>query len=214
MSATTSGNAKIARERRLGDPDFQAALTERALTVTVLLAVLCAVFAVHDAWVWTHPVQPRYFYIDGKTPPRPAVALDSPIVDDTELLEWTVKWTIAPYNVNYHDFPVQLNDAGRHYTVHGWNTFAEQYIKNGNFDKMKQARLLCYAQPTRAAIIKATTVENGRLSYVVQLPIVQTCENSNQQNTQALLITANVQRVDDHDHPDGLAISQLNASLQ
>ena len=80
---------------------------------------------------------------------------------------------------------------------------------------MKHARLLCFAQPTRAAIIKATKIQFGRLGYLVQIPIVQTCENSNEENTQNLLINATVERVDnDRDHPDGLAISQLIAKLQ
>ena len=63
-----------------------------------------------------NPIEPRYFFVDGKNPPRPAVALDSPIVDDTELLEWTVKAVLAPYNVDYFNYPVELNTASRRFT--------------------------------------------------------------------------------------------------
>ncbi len=185
------------------------------MLVAIVMSITVMGFLLHDVWMWMHPPPGRYFFVDGKTMPRPAKALDSPIVDDTELLQWTVKWALAPYNVNYHDFPTQLTESGLHYTVAGWSSFANSYVGQGNFDKMKHAKLLCFAQPTRAAIIKARKIQFGRLGYLVQIPIVQTCENSNEENTQNLLINVTVERVDDdRDHPDGLAISQLIAKLQ
>jgi intracellular multiplication protein IcmL len=41
--------------------------------------------------------------------------------------------------------------------------------------------------------------------------MVQTCENVNQQSTSNLMMTATIIRMDDLDHPDGLAIQQLTA---
>ena len=41
--------------------------------------------------------------------------------------------------------------------------------------------------------------------------MVQTCQNSQQETSQNLMMTATVIRVDDMDHPDGLAINQLVA---
>ena len=176
------------------DPDFQASLVNKCLGLTLGMAVLLAAFVVHDAYVWTHPPLPKYFGIDGKHAPRPLRALDSPIVDDTELLDWTVRAVLAAYNVNYHDYPEQLNTAGRRFTQHGWNTFATSYINGGNFAEMKHAMLLCYAQAERAAIIRQTSVVDGALAYQIQLPIVQTCQNTNQQSTQNMVMTALVVR--------------------
>lgn len=203
-----------ARTRRLADPDFQGTVVEWSLRVSIALASLLAVFVIHDGWVWTHPPQPKFFYVDGHSTPRAAVALDSPIVNDSELLQWTVRWAVAPYNINYRDYPTQLNDAGQHYTLSGWNSFAESYIKSGNFGKMREARLLCYGQPLRAAVIKGSSIHFGRLFYDVQVPIIQTCENVNQSNTQGIMLNVEVERVQDEDHPDGLAISQLVAVVQ
>ena len=204
-------NQGVSIERRLSDPDFQGWIVRNCLLAMSVLSALLAIFVIHDVWVWTHPPQPRYFLVDGSSTPRPIVPLDSPIVDDTELLNWSVKWTLAPYNVNYHDFPQQLNTAGRHYTQVGWNSFADSYIKGGNFEEMKRARLLCFAQAQRAALIRQTAIFGGRLAYQVQFPMVQTCQNSQQETSQNLMMTATVMRVDDIDHPDGLAITQLVA---
>jgi intracellular multiplication protein IcmL len=204
-------NQPAAVNRRLSDPDFQGWVVRNSLRLVIVQAALLAVFVVHDAYVWTHPAKPLFFFVDGHNPPTPAVALDSPIVDDTELLEWSVKWVLAPYNVNYHDFAQQLNSAGQHYTRNGWRSFGASYIKGGNFDEMQRARLTCYAQAQRSAVIRQTSIQGGRLAYQIQFPMVQTCENVNQQSTSNLMMTALVIRMSDPDHPDGLAIEQLTA---
>jgi intracellular multiplication protein IcmL len=205
-------NHDAAVTRRLSDPDFQAALVNRCLALTLGIAALLGVSLIHDAYVWLNPVEPRYFFVDGKNPPRPVVALDSPIVSDTELLEWTVEAILAPYNVDYQNYAVELNTASRRFTVKGWNTFANSYVAQGNFDELKRARLLCHAQAQRAAVIHQTGFAAGALAYQVQVPVIETCENVNQTSTSNLLITALVVRTNSDDHPYGLAIDQLVAA--
>lgn len=207
-------NSSAAVSRRLSDPDFQGYLVSRCLGLTVVMAGLLAISIAHDAWLWTHPVAPRYFFTDGKNAPRPVVALDSPIVDDTQLLQWTVQAVLAPYNVDYYNYPIELNTASRKFTLRGWNTFAQSFISRGNFDELKRARLLCHAQTDRAALIHQTSYVEGALTYQIQVPIVQTCENVNQTSSNKLMITAVVIRTNADDHPDGLAIDQLVASPQ
>jgi intracellular multiplication protein IcmL len=205
-------NYDAAVTRRLSDPDFQAALVNRCLALTLGIAALLGVSLIHDAYVWLNPVEPRYFFVDGKNPPRPVVALDSPIVSDTELLEWTVEAVLAPYNVDYQNYAVELNTASRRFTVKGWNSFANSYVAQGNFDELKRARLLCHAQAQRAAVIHQTGFAAGALAYQVEVPVIETCENVNQTSTSNLLITALVVRTNSDDHPDGLAIDQLVAA--
>jgi intracellular multiplication protein IcmL len=205
-------NHDAAVTRRLSDPDFQAALVNRCLALTLGIAALLGVSLIHDAYVWLNPVEPRYFFVDGKNPPRPVVALDSPIVSDTELLEWTVEAVLAPYNVDYQNYAVELNTASRRFTVKGWNTFANSYVAQGNFDELKRARLLCHAQAQRAAVIHQTGFAAGVLAYQVEVPVIETCENVNQTSTSNLLITALVVRTNSDDHPYGLAIDQLVAA--
>ncbi|GBR07518.1 DotI/IcmL/TraM family protein [Acetobacter oeni] len=198
--------------RRLTDPDFQGIVVDRSLMLNVALAAVVVAFTAHDAYVRAHPPKPLYFFVDGQNAPRPAVALTSPVLGQDQLLGWAVKWAIAPYNINYRDFPTQMNTAGAHYTLNGWNTFAKSFITQGNLAKLREAKLLCYAQPTRAATVRAETVVQGHSRYVVQFPFIQTCENVNQQNTQMLMATVTIDRVEDLDHPEGLAIEQLVVS--
>lgn len=205
-------NQSAAINRRLSDPDFQAGLVNKCMMLTIVMAALLAASLAHDVLVWMNPVAPRYFFVDGKNPPHPVVGLDSPIIDDAELLEWSVRAVLAPYNIDYHNYAEQLNAASRRFTVNGWNTFANSFIGQGNFEEMKRARLLCHAQSQRAAIIHQTSYKQGALAYEIQVPIMQTCENVNQQSPANLLITALIVRVNSDDHPDGLAVDQLVAA--
>jgi intracellular multiplication protein IcmL len=207
-------NAHAAVTRRLSDPDFQGALVTKCLGLTLGLGVLLAVSLIHDAYVWMNPVKPLFFISDGKGFTRPLTPVDSPIIGDTELLEWTVQAAVAPYNVDYFNYAKELNTASRRFTVRGWNTFASSYVGQGNFDELKRARLLCHAQSQRAAVIHQTSYVQNALAYQVQVPIVQTCENVNQTSTNNLMVTALVVRTNAEDHPDGLAIDQLVATTQ
>ncbi|VFU17628.1 Intracellular multiplication protein IcmL (plasmid) [Methylocella tundrae] len=207
-------NQNAAIMRKLSDPDFQASLVNRSLGLVTGLSVLLGAFVIHDAWIWTHPPTPKYFIVDGKSAPRAMTAVDSPIVNDAELLDWTVKAVLAPYNVNYHDYPLELNTAGRRFTTNGWSTFAGSYIKSGNFEAMKKGMLLCFAQAQRSAVIVDSKIVGGALAYRVQVPIVQTCQNTNEANTQRMMLTALVVRTNAEDHPEGLQIEQLVAVAQ
>lgn len=205
-------NSATAVRRRVSDPDFQSSLIKWSFGLSAALALALAASLIHDVIVWQNPPKPQFFFVDGRNPPRPAVPLDSPIVDDVQLLQWTVHAVLQTYSVNYHDYAAQLNTAGRDYSDQGWSTLAQSYIKSGNFEQMKKARLTCYAQAQRAATIPLTEIIKGRLAYHVEFPMVQTCENTQQASTQPLMISALVVRTDDQRHPDGLVIERLNSS--
>lgn len=207
-------NEAAAVTRRLSDPDFQGKIVTRLIGAVIALALVTTAALAHSFWLQTRPSETRYFLVDGRNPPRPIRGLESPVVDDTQLLEWTVRSVLAAYNVNYHDYAAQLNAAGRRFSLNGWNTFARSYIASGNFEAMKRGRLTCFAQSQRAAVITDPKLIGGRLAYEIQFPIVQTCENSQQTSQQNLTITALVVRTNDEDRPDGLMVDQLVATAR
>ena len=88
-------NQRAAVARKLSDPDFQSSLVNKSLGLVMGLSVALAAFAIHDAYIWANPPTPKYFIVDGEHAPRPVAALDSPIVDDAQLLDWTVKWALG-----------------------------------------------------------------------------------------------------------------------
>lgn len=198
--------------RRISDPDFAGSLVNRVLTALMISMGLNIAFVTHDTWVWTHPVQPKYFSVDALSDPVPIQALDSPVMGDTDLLNWTVSAILGPYNIDYYNYPTELNTASHQFTVRGWNTFASSFVNSGNFNELTSARLLCHAQTQRAALIVQTIYVRGALAYQVQVPVSQTCENVNQTSTNNYMISALVIRTNDPGYPKGLAIDQLVAA--
>ena len=205
-------NQAAAVSRRMSDPDFAAKALNSSLWLNVAMLAIIGLLAARDIYKSTHEPDPRYFRIDGVNPPQAMLARSSPIVDDTQLLQWSVKAILALYNINYHDYPEQLSVAGRRFTRQGWDSFAVAFRDTRNLEAMKAARLLCFAQTQRAAIIRDARVIDGALSYDVQVPIKQTCQNTRGETTKFYMMTALVTRTNDiESHPDGVAVQQLVA---
>ena len=205
-------NQQAALARRISDPDFAGSLVNRVLMVLLGSIALNIAFVLHDTWVWTHPAEPKYFSVSELSNPIPIEPLNGPVMGDTDLLNWTVSAILQPYNIDYYNYAIELNQASHQFTLRGWNTFATSFISSGNFNELKSARLLCHAQTQRAALIVQTTYVGGALAYQVQVPISQTCENVNQTSTNNYMISALVVRTNDPDYPKGLAIDQLVAA--
>ena len=204
-------NHPAAVARKLSDPDFMQTLLRRSFAIQTAMAVTIVGLAADHIWVAHHPPAPHYFYTDGKGTPYEIAALDAPVMSDDELLEWTVRSVLAAYTVNFKEYRDQLNRASAHFTIKGWNTFGSEFIQTGNFEKMQRARLVVTAQPDQAATIRDRVVVGGTLTYVVEAPIIVSYENENEKNTQRLLVTLHVIRAIETEHPDGIAIDQLNA---
>lgn len=182
------------------------------IRIVLILTCLLALLIIHDIWKISHPTQPKYFYIDQDKFARTIVPLDKPIIDDTQLLQWAIRWASAPFNINYYDYHEQMAAAARHFSHRGWYSFATSFTQQGNIDKIIAAKMLCYAQPTHSAIIKDSTLVMGQLTYNIQFPMIQTCENTNQVNSQNLMVEVVVKRANGDDHPDGLVIDRLVAT--
>ena len=79
-------NARTAISHRLSDPEFQGRLVNRLTLLTVAMSVVTLSALAHSYWLQTRPSETRYFLVDGRNPPRPIRALESPVVDDAQLL--------------------------------------------------------------------------------------------------------------------------------
>lgn len=204
-------NHSAAVARKLADPDFTQKLLRRSFMIQSVMALAILGLVADRIWIGHHPPQPKFFYTDGKGTPYQIAALDAPVMSDADLLTWTVKSVVAAYTVNFKEYRDQLSRASGHFTVRGWNSFGTAFIQTGNFEQLKRARLVTTAQPERAATIRDRAVIGGKLTYKIELPLIVTYENENQANTQRLLVTVLVVRAIETEHPDGIAIDQINA---
>ena len=197
--------------RKLADPDFTQKLLRRSFLIQTVMTVAILGLVADRIWIGHHPPAPHYFYTDGRGTPYEVSPLDAPVMSDADLLTWSVKSVVAAYTVNFKEYRDQLSRASAHFTIRGWNSFGTAFIQTGNFEQLKRARLVTTAQPERAATIRDRAVIGDRLTYKIELPLIVTYENENQANTQHLLVTLLVVRAIETEHPEGIAIDQLNA---
>lgn len=71
-------NQEAAVSRRLSDPDFQARVVRRCMSLTLCMLALFAVDIARDFYKAMHPAQRSFYRVDGRTPPQPMVALTLP----------------------------------------------------------------------------------------------------------------------------------------
>ena len=204
-------NQSTAVSRRLSDPDFLQLQLRRSFVVQAVLALAITGLVADRIWIAHHPPTARFFYTDAKHTPYEIQPLDAPVMSDADLLTWSVNSVVAAYSVNFQEYRDQLSRAASHFTVRGWNDFGGAFIKTGNFDAIKKARLLVTAQPERAATIKDRQIIGGTLTYKIELPLIVTYRNENSESTQHLLVTMLVVRQIETAYPDGIAIDQINA---
>jgi intracellular multiplication protein IcmL len=206
-----SRNQTAAVNRKVSDPEFAQRLLRRSFIVNAVQAVAIAGLIGDIGWRDTHPPPAHYFYTDGHGTPREVYPLDYPVMGDAEVEVWTVSSIVAVYTIDFQNYRQQLSMASHHFTVEGWNSFGAAFVNSGNLAKLKGARLVASAQPQRAAVIVHKTVIGDRLTWDIQFPLLVTYENENETHTEHLMVTALVVRTSEADHPDGVAIEQVNA---
>ena len=205
-------NRPQAVSRKLSDPDFMQALARRSFVIQAVMAVAIVGLVADRIWIGHHPRQPLFFYTDGHGTPYEVTPLDVPVMSDAEVLTWTVQSIVAAYSVNFATYRDTLSKAASHFSNEGWNNFGSDFIKTGNLDQIKRARLTVTAQPERAATILDRPVVDGRYSCKIQFPMIVTYMNENQKITQHLMVDAVVMRSLVTSHPDGMVIDRINTT--
>lgn len=199
-------------DRRMSDYEFSNRLIRRSFLLNIMQS---AGLVVLGGVVWrqsTYQPQPKYFYTDGKNEPYPIRPLDAPVMDDAELLTWTARAILATYNIDFVKYREQLQEASKYFTYRGWNSFGQSFKDSGNFARILKSRLVASAVPKKAPTITNKAVIGGVLTYQIGFPIVVTYENENQSSNNSLLVRILVIRTVETEHPDGVAVDEVNAS--
>ena len=204
-------NQSAAISRKLADPEYTQALLRRSFGLHAIQGIVIIGLIGIIAWETVHPPHPHYFYTDGKGTPREVFPLDYPVMSDADVAVWTVNSVVAAYTIDFRNYRDQLSRASQHFTTAAWRSFGTAFINSGNFEKLKVARLVSSAQPERAALIVHKAIIGDRLTWEIQFPLLVSYENENETHTQHLMVTALVVRTIETDHPDGIAIEQVNA---
>jgi intracellular multiplication protein IcmL len=207
-------NESQAISQKLVDPAFLLGLVKFNQRTNLVLAAALLLFVGDKVWEAAHPPQPFFIYTDAEGKPYRSFPLNQQIMTDADVLNWTQDVVQNAYDINWRDYRTQLTQTSHEFTLPGWSSFGQSFIQTGDLDKLKQSRLVGDAQLTGAAVMVAEGVVGSVYTYQIQFPMTVTYANENQEITEHLNMNVIVVRAPAINHPNGIAIDQLNAVPQ
>ena len=153
---------------------------------------------------------PRYFASspDGKV--IELVPLDRPIMTQAGLLGWASEAVAGALALNFLQWRTQLTAARENFTQDAFQSFVKSMQDAGIISMIEEKRLSVSAVVSRAPVIVASGVQNGRMTWRIECPLVVSYESSQGiESTQRLLAAVLVQRVNTATSPKGFAITQV-----
>ena len=150
----------------------------------------------------------RYFATteDGRL--IPLVPLSAPNLSRPALLSWVAQASSEVMTFGFHDYKRRLQEASRHFTRTGWESFTKALSRARVIDTVTENRQVVTAAPRGAPVLVSEGVFNGRYQWTIELPLLVTYQSGNKTRNDKLLITLVVVRVPSLDSPNGVGIEQ------
>jgi intracellular multiplication protein IcmL len=142
----------------------------------------------------------------------PLHSLSMPVVTNAYLLQWAELAARACYNLNFIDYPKQLQAASSNFTPDGWTSLMDAMKQAGVIDSLKQNKLFIAAVVNGPAVILDEEVVHNRYTWRVQLPLLVTYTSANQQRKTTYIITMDIMRVPVIDAAKSIQINNFTAT--
>jgi intracellular multiplication protein IcmL len=178
------------------------------LALTLVLALLAAV-AVIAFLVTTRPT-PRYFAATPDLRLAPLVPLDKPVLTQQGLLNWVSETITNAVSLDFLEWRDKLSRVREHFEDEAFKSFLASLQSSGILDMIKDKRLSVSAVVTRAPVIIASGLINGKATWKIEFPLVVSYESSQGvESTQRLMATVLVCRAATVTTPRGVVIQQV-----
>ena len=175
------------------------------MTVVVVLAAAVVALALRD-----RPVDRAFAATpDGRV--IELTPLDEPVMSQAALRSWVVTSITEAFTLGYHDYRLRLGQVREHFTDEGYGGYTEQLEKSLLLERILQYRQVTSAVARGAPVITDATMWQGRAMWTLEVPLLLTFHAGNRQETEELLVSALVVRVNREERPAGIGIQQIVA---
>jgi intracellular multiplication protein IcmL len=140
------------------------------------------------------------------------VPLDRPNMVTSSLMSWAAQAATEVMTFGFHDYQRRLQHSSRHFTRHGWESFASALQKSRIIESVEASQQVVTAQPRSAPILKQEGVFNGKYRWVVDLPLTVTYQSGATTRNDSLTIHLVIDRVPSLENPNGVGIEQWIAT--
>ncbi len=222
MSDERSFDATDATEKNASPYTVLAAISERNMFYRdsyrkVLLSLILSIFSIilligAIIYIVINPPKPRYFatYANGSL--AQMVPLDQPNMSVSALLQWVSTAVISVNTFDFVNYRDQLQKASEYFTSDGWQAYLSALQGSRNLDAVIQKKLTVTAVATGAPVIVKAWLENGVVTWQIQLPVLITYQSASNFVPQNNIIILKVKRISTLLNPSGIGIEDYVAT--
>lgn len=155
-----------------------------------------------------HQPENRYFATteDGRL--IPMIPLSQPNLSRPALLSWVTQAATEVMTFGFNDFRRRLQEASRHFTGPGWQSFTKALQEAKTIDIIKENTQVITATPRGAPVLESEGIVNGQYQWIVQIPMLITYESGAKKKNDNLMVSIVIVRVSRLESPNGVGISQ------
>jgi intracellular multiplication protein IcmL len=140
--------------------------------------------------------------------------LNERFLTDSALVSWVAQAATEVMTFGFHDYQRRLQQASRHFTKAGWETFSAAMEKARVIESVTAQRQVVVASPRSAPIIRQHGVSNGKYRWVLEMPLTVEYRARDQARVDNLKLTIVVERVSSLENPNGVGIQQWLAEAR
>lgn len=156
----------------------------------------------------------RYFATTADGRLMQLVPLDRANMNTSALMSWATQAVTETMTFGYHDYQRRLQQASRHFTRRGWESFAGALQKAKIIDSITANQQVVTAEPRSAPILQNQGVLNGKYRWLLSMPLRVTYKTGSQQRVENLNVKLLVERVPSLENPAGVGIEQWIATVE
>lgn len=155
-----------------------------------------------------HQPENRYFATteDGRL--IPMIPLSQPNLSRPALLSWVTQAATEVMTFGFNDFRRRLQEASRHFTGPGWQSFTKALQEAKTIDIIQNNTQVITATPRGAPVLESEGIVNGQYQWIVQIPMLITYESGAKKKNENLMVSIVIVRVSRLESPNGVGISQ------
>lgn len=172
----------------------------RLVALLVFMGVLLLTMGYSIYYLFSHRPQPVYFATNVQGGIIPLHKLSSAVLTTDYVLSWAARGASDTFTLNYVQYREQIEQAvDTYFTSEGGKQFQNQLMQSNNLQAVIQGKYIITAQPGAApqllwqGVVPSGTYQ-GRYGWQIDLPMVLTVQNWQQQSKHSVDVRMTVVR--------------------
>ena len=150
----------------------------------------------------------RYFATTADGRIMQLAPLSDPYLTESALLSWVAQAATEVMTFGFHDYQRRLQQASRHFTKSGWESFSAAMEKARIIESVTAQRQVVVASPRSAPVVRQRGLSNGKFRWILEMPLQIEYRAKEQARTDNLQLRLVVERVSSLENPNGVGIQQ------